>query len=160
MATTRKKKSTKRAPARKKPARKKATKKKATRKKSAKKSPRRKATKKGPALRKVPYVEYELVWDETRDHCHFGHRSGCASEVGCGLTDTVTVFKDSNGQYYVLSVNYTEGYACVEILDDDHDDPVVGIQFMGPADMAKTFSRDITKIPSKELASALAGMCL
>jgi hypothetical protein len=131
------------------------TRKKTTKKKTAAK---RKATRKKPA-RKKP-ARKKAAKKKSTKHCHFGHRSGCASEVGCGLTDSVTVFKDSDGQYYVLSVNYTEGYACVEILDDDHDDPIVGIQFMGPDDMAKAFAKDITKIPSKELASALAGMCL
>jgi hypothetical protein len=137
--------------------------KKPTRKKAKKKSAKKKSTarrKKGPTLRKVPYTDYEFVWDENRDQCHFGHRGGCGGEVGCGATDSVTVFTDSKGQFYVLSVNYAEGYACVEVLDDDDDDPIVAIAFMEPHEVAEALKKDITKVPAKQLASMLAAQCM
>lgn len=137
-------------------AKRKTTKKKSTRKK---KTTKRKPTKRGPTLRKVPYTEYEFVWDEGRDTCHFGHRGGCGGEVGCGMTDSVSVFKDASGQFYILSVNYAEGYACVEILDDDESDPVVGIVFMDPGEVQSLFKKGVDKVAPKTLAAKLASHC-
>lgn len=140
--------------AKKKAAKKKATKKRATKKKVAKK---RVTKKRSSALRKVPHTQYELVWDAGRNKCFFGSKSGVSGEVGCGVTDTVTVYMDGVA-FYILSLNYAEGYGCVEVLDDEEEP--MGICFADASEMRAMFKKDVDKLDPKAACRRLSKECL
>jgi hypothetical protein len=114
-----------------------------------------KAKKKTPAkkrgLRKVPHSKYEFEWDGRRDRCHFKHQDGTSCEVGCGLTDTVMVYTTGK-EYVVLSMNYEEGYACVEVIDEEG---IRSICFADPSDVSGIFGPDLSKRPPKAVAEKL-----
>lgn len=130
-------------------------KKKAAKKKVAKKKTAKRASSKSK-LRKVPHTQYELVWDASRDTCHFGSKKGVSGEIGCGVSDTVDVYTDGNA-FFVLSVNYAEGYACVEVLDGEEEP--LGICFADSADMRKIFPKGVETNP-KEICDRLSKECL
>lgn len=125
-------------------------KKRTTKKKAAKRKTSR------STLRKVPHTQYEIVWDASRDTCHFGSKKGVSGEIGCGVTDTVDVYTDGKA-FYVLSVNYAEGYACVEILDEGEDP--LGICFAESKDMQELFSKGVDTNP-KEICQRLSKECI
>ena len=128
-----------------------------TKKKSSKKKSSKKKASKKKGLSKLKATSYELVWDEARDNCMFGHHSnGVASPVMCGVTDAVSVFTDGN-TYYVLSVNYDEGYACLEVVDDEAEP--VAVCFADPKDVIKLFKGDLTDHAPKDIAERLAKEC-
>lgn len=135
-------------------AKKKAAKKRTTKKKAAKKKATRKRS---SALRKVPHTQYELVWDAGRDKCFFGSKSGISGEVGCGVTDTVTVYTDGKA-FYILSLNYAEGYGCVEVLDEEEDP--MGICFADADDMREMFNKDVDKLDPKAVCRRLSKECI
>ena len=127
-------------------AKKKATKKTAKRKTSKKKASKKRAKKKGKngKLKRVPKKDYEIVWDKRYQACHFGTRKGVGGEIGSGVNDVIEVYTD--GQfYYVLSMNYTEGYACVEAFDD---------QAGGCAALCFALPEDLDEIVGKPLEEA------
>jgi hypothetical protein len=125
---------------------------------SAKKKPaKKKAASRSKTLRKVPHTQYELVWDASRETCHFGAKSGVSGEVGCGVTDTVDVYTDG-AAFYILSVNYAEGYACVEILDGEEDP--LGICFAESVDMRKLFPAKGIETNPKDICIGLTQECL
>ncbi len=115
MALARKKRA-KRNVHKKKPAKKRATKKRG--KKVTKKTSKKKRAKKPGKLRKVPAKDYEVVWDRKHESCHFGHKRGVGGELGSGVNDVIEVYTDGVWMY-VMSLNYTEGYACVEAFDGE-----------------------------------------
>jgi len=124
--------------------------------KAKKKATKKRASKK-KGLTKLRSTSYELVWDKARDNCVFGHHGkGMASPVGCGVTDAVTVFTDGK-VFYVLSVNYDEGYACIEIVDGQEDP--VAICFADPKDMKRLFKGDLTGHAPAAIAERLAMEC-
>jgi len=111
----------------------------------------------GPALKKIPYTSYALVWDGGRDNCTFGHHSsGVAGGVGCGTTDVVTVYTDGKKKFYILSINYEQGYAGIEVLDSDGIDAIC---FADPKDMAKLFPGDLENHSPAKIAKRLAQEC-
>lgn len=130
---------------------------KAKKKASKKKSSKKKASKKKKGLSKLRATSYEIVWDQARDNCVFGHHGkGMASPVMCGVTDAVSVFTDGKA-FYVLSVNYDEGYACIEIVDGNEEP--VGVCFADPKDVKKLFKGDLTDHSPKDIAERLAKEC-
>lgn len=134
-------------------AKKKSSKKKASKKKASKK----KATRKKKGLSKLRSTSYELVWDAQRDNCIFGHHGkGLACPVMCGVTDAVTVFTDGK-VFYVLSVNYDEGYACIEVVDGEEEP--VAVCFADPKDVKKLFKGDLTEHSPVDIAERLAKEC-
>lgn len=135
-------------------AKKKVAKKKASKKKVAKKKV---AKKRSSALRKVPHTQYELVWDASRNKCFFGSKSGVSGEVGCGVTDTVTVYTDGVA-FYILSLNYAEGYGCVEVLDGEEEP--MGICFADASEMRAMFKKDVDKLDPKVACRRLSKECL
>lgn len=106
-------------------------------------------------LRKVPTKDYTLLWDASREQCHFGHRSGIGGPVGCGVCDVVDVFC-AGKKYYVLSLNYAAPYACLEAFVDAKG--VQSLVFAEPGDMRKIFGDDLSGIPPKKIAEQLAQM--
>ena len=117
----------------------------------------KKKAKKKSGLRKVRPASYELVWDKPRDNCVFAHhKSGVTGGVLCGVTDAVSVFTDGK-VFYILSVNYDEGYACIEILDDA--DGPLAICFAEPKDMKRMFKGDLADHAPKDIAERLAKEC-
>ena len=106
-------------------------------------------------LRKVPAKDYTLLWDASREQCHFGHRSGVGGPVGCGVCDVVDVFC-AGKKYYVLSLNYVAPYACLEAFVDTKG--VESLVFAESGDMRKIFGDDLSGIPPKKIAEQLAGM--
>lgn len=119
-----------------------------------KKSSARRST--GPALRKVPYSAYALVWDSPRNQCTFGsHKMGVAGPIGCGTTDIVTVYTDGK-RFYILSINYEKSYAGIEILDSDGLDAIC---FADPKDMAEMFPGDLENHSPSKIAKRLAKEC-
>ena len=132
--------------------------KKVSKKKAAKKRPAKKVSRASKSkLRKVPHTRYEIVWDKTRDACWFGSKDGVSGEIGCGVTDKVTVYTDGTN-YYVMSVNYPEGYACVEILDGENEP--VGICFADSKDVREMFNKDIESLNEKMVCERLAKECM
>jgi len=114
-------------------------------------------TKKKSGLRKLRPSSYELVWDKPRDNCVFAHhKTGVSGEAGCGVTDAVSVFTDGKA-FYILSVNYDEGYACIEILDGEPEP--VAICFAEPKDVKKLFRGDLSDHAPKDIAERLAKEC-
>jgi len=124
--------------------------------KAKKKATKKRASKK-KGLTKLRSTSYELVWDKARDNCVFGHHGkGMASPVMCGVTDAVTVFTDGK-VFYVLSVNYDEGYACIEIVDGQEDP--VAVCFADPKDMKRLLKGDLTDHSPIAIAERLAMEC-
>jgi len=123
----------------------------------AKKKATKKRGSKKKGLTKLRSTSYELVWDKARDNCVFGHHGkGMASPVMCGVTDAVTVFTDGK-VFYVLSVNYDEGYACIEIVDGQEDP--VAVCFADPKDMKRLLKGDLTDHSPIAIAERLAMEC-
>jgi hypothetical protein len=79
-----------------------------------------------------------------------------SGEAGCGVTDAVSVFTDGKA-FYILSVNYDEGYACIEILDGEPEP--VAICFAEPKDVKKLFRGDLGDHAPKDIAERLAKEC-
>ncbi len=133
-------------------ARKKRTKKKA-KKKTAKK--RTKKTKKRRSkFRRVAPKEYEIAWAEGYKSCYFGHRKGVGGEIGSGINDVIEVFSDGK-LMYVLSMNFTECYACVEVFDGG--DEVYSICFAEPKDMRRLMgARAMHECAPQEILETLA----
>lgn len=119
----------------------------------------KKKAKKKSGLKKLRPASYELVWDKPRDNCVFAHhKTGVSGDVGCGVTDAVSVFTDSGGKvFYILSVNYDEGYACIELLDGEAEP--VAMCFADPKDVKKIFKGDLTDHAPKDIATRLAKEC-
>jgi hypothetical protein len=123
-----------------------------------KKAAKKQSTAKKGSLRKLRDTSYEIVWDKARNGCTFGHHTkGISGEVGCGVTDAVSVFTDGKS-CYVLSVNYDKGYACLEVLDTG--DGPLAVCFADPADVQKLFPGDLTSHAPKAIAERLAKECM
>lgn len=116
---------------------------------------KKKTSQKPKRLRIVPEKDYTLLWDSTRDQCHFGHQSGIGGPVGCGVCDVVNVFC-SGKKYYVLSLNYLAPYACLETFVDNKG--VQSLIFAEPKDMQKIFGSDLSGTSPKKIAEQLAAM--
>lgn len=115
----------------------------------------RAAASKPKRLKKVPAKDYKLLWDPSREQCHFGHKSGIGGPVGCGVCDVVEVFC-AGKKYYVLSLNYVVPYACLEAFVDTKG--VQSLVFAEPGDMRKIFGDDLSGVAPKKIAEQLAGM--
>ncbi len=105
-------------------------------------------------LRSVPMSDYQIKWDSGRDKCVFAHKSGKGGELGCGVTDVLTVFS-GNKRIYVLSVNYAARYACIEAFADAEG--VENLLFAEPKDISRIFGDDFSSHSPKKIAEHLAG---
>lgn len=114
-------------------------------------------SKKKKKLRKVPHTNYELVWDARREQCTFGHKNGTTADLKCGVTDSVSVLSDGK-LFYVLSVNYIEDYAALEVIDGE-DEPLA-MCYAEPGDVKKMFPKGLEKTTVNEIAAALAAECM
>jgi hypothetical protein len=123
----------------------------------AKKKPGKKKLGKGTkvSLRSVPMSDYQVKWDSGRNKCVFAHKSGKGGELGCGVTDVLTVFS-GNKRIYVLSINYSARYACIEAFADAEG--VEDLLFAEPNDVTKIFGADFSSHSPKNVAEHLAGM--
>jgi len=130
----------------KKKAGKKASKKKAkktTKKKSSKKPSKKKAI----GLIEVPKEEWDLQWNKAKSSCKFKHESGIKGALGCGVTDHVHMYTDGY-RVFVISINYGECYACVEVFDQKG---CAAVCFMDSGDCAT-----IHKMKPDQIAKLLA----
>ena len=93
-----------------------------------------------------------MTWDAARESCIFQHRSGKGGEVGCGVTDVVSVFSQGK-KIHVLSVNYPAQYACIETFVDAAG--VQGALFAESKDVRKLFGDDFASHSPKKIAELL-----
>lgn len=122
--------------------------KKTTKKKSSKKaSKKRPSKKKGPGLIAVPEEEWEMHWNKAKSSCKFKHESGIKGALGCGVTDHVHMYTDGY-RVFVISINYGECYACVEVFDQKG---CAAVCFMDSGDCAT-----IHKMKPDQIAKLLA----
>lgn len=85
-------------------------------KKTSKKKSKKSAKKKAPKLIEIPKEEWELKWSPAKTSCKFKHDSGVKGTLGCGVTDHIHMYTDGD-RIFVISINYNECYACVEVFD-------------------------------------------
>lgn len=109
-------------------------------------------SKKTPTLRTVSPKDFSIDWDAGRNACVFRHKSGKGGELGCGVTDVVSVFSGGN-QVYVLSVNYPARYACIEAFKDATG--VDALIFAEPQDINKMFGQEFASFSPKKIAERL-----
>lgn len=127
-------------------------KKKSSKKKSKKTSKtsskkKKKMPKKAAGLVRVPEDEWEMVWNQRKTSCQFKHESGIGGKLGCGVTDHVHMYTDGY-RVFVISINYGECYACVEVFDQKG---CAAICFMDSGDCAT-----IHKMEPDQIAAMLA----
>ncbi len=114
----------------------------------------KKRTKSGKSvgLKQVPSKDYSVKWDAGQNTCVFRHKSGKGGELGCGVSDIVSVFS-GGGRIFVLSVNYPARYACIETFKD-----AAGIDellFAEPPDISKMFGHEFASHSPKQIAERL-----
>jgi hypothetical protein len=125
-------------------------------KKAKKKTAKKKAKSSGRSLRRVPASQYTLAWNKPRTKCAFEHKSGAGGESCMGATDVPILFTDGK-RMCLLSVNYLEGYACVECYSDDSG--AEALCFADPSDCRKIFGKDISAVSPKKIAERLIKEC-
>ena len=96
-----------------------------------------------PALKKVPAKDYAVAWNKAHTKCEFQHRSGNGGSSVMGVSDVFMVFSTGRSTC-LLSVNYAEGYACVECYTDG--DGASALCFADPNDCAKLFGPDLSSV--------------
>lgn len=103
-------------------------------------------------LKKQSAKDFKLQWDPSGDQCTFRHKSGKGGEVGCGVTDVVSVYA-LGPKVAVLSVNYPARYACLEVFTADGLDELL---FAESADIQKIFGTQFGKSSPDQVAEHLA----
>lgn len=104
-------------------------------------------------IKKVPSKDYKITWNKAKSSCSFSHKNGKGGELGCGVTDSVSVYSDG-GKIIVLSVNYPARYACIETYTDDQGpDELVLAE---PKDIEKIFGDNFSSTSKKKIAEKLA----
>ena len=116
-------------------------------KKKRKKATKKVAKKKAPALIEVPRDEWELKWSPNKTSCKFKHETGIRGTLGCGVTDHVHMYTDGDS-IFIISINYNECYACVEVFDHKG---CAAVCFMDSRDCAT-----IHKLKPDQIAKMLA----
>ncbi len=111
-----------------------------------------KRSRKSTSLRQVPSGDYSIKWDAGRNACVFHHKSGKGGELGCGVSDIVSVFSGS-GRIFVLAVNYPARYACLETFKDERG--VDELVFAEPQDINKLFGPEFASHSPKRIAEQL-----
>lgn len=120
------------------------TKKTAAKKKSKKTSKKKhkKDSKTSTGLVSIPNDEVEIAWNKRKTDCKFKHESGIGGKLGCGGTDHVHMYTDGY-RVFVISINYGECYACVEVFDKKG---CAAICFMDSGDCATIHKMDPDQI--------------
>lgn len=108
---------------------------------------------KAKPLKQVSSKDFSINWDAGRNTCVFRHKSGKGGELGCGVSDAVSVFSNG-GRILVLSVNYQARYACLEVFKDDGG--LYGLVLAEPQDIDKMFSPKFASYSPKIIAERLA----
>lgn len=142
------------ATARKKQNKKKAAKRKSTKRKAAKRKVASRSKKRSKKLKRVPQKDYEIVWDAQRESCHFGHaKKRIGGEIGSGVNDVIEVYTDGVF-YYVLSLNFTENYACVEAFDGEPGGCAF-LCFATPEDIQGMFNEEISQVKPSDVMEVM-----
>ncbi len=104
------------------------------------------------SLKQVSSKDYSIEWDAGRNTCVIRHKSGKGGELGCGVTDVVSIFTGGD-RLFVLSVNYPARYACLEAFKDDTGlDEMV---FAEPKDIEKLFGHEFASCSPKRIAERM-----
>jgi hypothetical protein len=125
-------------------------KKKAKKKKVAKKKAGRKT------CTRVASSQYTIAWNKPRTKCVLEHKGGIGGESSMGATDVPILFKCGK-RMCLLSVNYLEGYACMECFVDDEG--VDSMCFADSNDCRKLFGKNLTSVSPKKIAERLLKEC-
>lgn len=125
-------------------------------KKKAKKKTAKKSRISRGKLRRVPASQYTIAWNKPRTKCAFEHKNGSGGESCMGATDVPILFTDGK-RLCLLSVNYLEGYACMECYSDDQG--VEALCFADPGDCQKIFGKDLSAVSPKKIAERLVKEC-
>lgn len=117
--------------------------------------PKKKTKKRSPSsFKKLNDGKYEVVWNVNRTECQVICTNKGVCAFSCmGVTDTPIAFENGE-EVHLLSINYIEGYACLEIFDDEEEPAAV--VFAEPKDIQKLFKKELEKIPPDKLAKRLA----
>jgi len=122
----------------------------------AKKKAKKKTRSTRGTLRRVAASQYSIAWNKLRTKCAFEHKNGIGGESCMGATDVPILFTDGKTMC-LLSVNYLEGYACVECYSDDQGPEA--LCFADPDDCQKLFGKDISAVSPKKIAERLIKEC-
>ena len=107
---------------------------------------------KDATLTQVSPKDFSIDWDAGRNTCVFRHKSGKGGELGCGVSDVVSVFS-GGGRVFVLSLNYPARYACLEAFKGK--DGIDELVFAEPNDIGNLFGSDFASHSPKRIAERL-----
>lgn len=107
-------------------------------------------------LKKVPAKDYAVAWNKSHTKCEFQHKNGKGGSSVMGVSDVAMVFI-SGRSVCLLTVNYAEGYACMECFIDGEG--ASALCFADPNDCTKLFGPDLSAVPPKKIAERLLKEC-
>lgn len=64
-------------------------------------------------MKPISEKDYKIHWNKNLEKCEVRLKNGQVAELGCGVSDSVSVYSDGN-HLFVLSINYPARYACLE----------------------------------------------